>query len=475
MTSLGALLADAGLAAGLSEDAAGLQVSTVELDSRRCSAGSVFVCMPGTTTTGTAFVDEALRRGAVCVVAAPPVPAAPVVVQVAPDELRGALAALSSAVVGDPAASLTLAGVTGTNGKTTVTWLLDGILTAVGYTSASIGTLTSPRTTPSAPDLHRALRVVADRASTEGRRGAVALEVSSHALDQGRVDGIRFDVAVFTNLSHEHLDYHATMEAYFEAKATLFASSRAAAAVVCVDDEWGRRLVARSEIPTVEVTSNDVDVRDARIGATTFRWRSRAVTMRLPGTVNVTNALLALEAAGVLGVDDEEASSALADVPPVPGRLEFVGEPPSVLVDYAHSPDALDRVLRDVRALRPGSRLVVVFGCGGDRDPAKRPEMGSIASRLADEVVLTSDNPRGEPPDDIIDQVLAGVDGDAVVRREPDRGLAVASAIASAADDDVVLLAGKGHETTQEIAGKLVAFDDRVAAAAALAARRPAC
>ena len=475
MTTLGALLADAGLPAPQPAAAADLVVSTVELDSRRCTTGSVFVCMPGTTTSGEAYVADAVRRGAVCVVASTSV-SAPAIVRVDPGQLRGALAALSSAVVGHPAASLTMAGVTGTNGKTTVTWLLNGILANVGYASATIGTLTGQRTTPSAPDLHRALGAVKDRASREGRPGAVALEVSSHALDQGRVDGIRFDVVVFTNLSHEHLDYHGTMARYFEAKAALFEPSRAAAAVVCVDDEWGRELAARHRVPTVAISTNDAVIETADLGRTSFRWRSHATTTQLTGRVNVTNALLALAAADLLGSDGADASRALGEVAAVPGRLELVDRAsPSVLVDYAHSPDALERVLRDLRALRPTSGLVVVFGCGGDRDKAKRPVMGSIASRLADEVVVTSDNPRGEPPMAIIEAIVAGCDGQASVRVEEDRAVAISTTIAAAQDDDVVLLAGKGHETTQEIGAVLVPFDDRVVAAAALAARGPAC
>jgi UDP-N-acetylmuramoyl-L-alanyl-D-glutamate--2,6-diaminopimelate ligase len=476
LTTLGELLADAGLPSPEPSGAAALDVSTVELDSRRCTPGSVFVCMPGTTSSGTAFAADAVRRGAVCVVAAPPLPAAPAIVRVGPDELRGALAALSSSIVGHPSTLLTMAGVTGTNGKTTVTWLLNGILANVGYSSATIGTLTGQRTTPSAPDLQRALRDVADRAAHEGRPGAVALEVSSHALDQGRVDGIRFDVAAFTNLSREHLDYHGTMERYFEAKADLFEPSRSAAAVVCVDDEWGRALARRSAVPTVEVSSDDAVIDDAAIGRTSFRWRSQSTTTRLTGRVNVTNALVALAAADVLGIDGADASLALSDVAAVPGRLEVVdGGPPSVLVDYAHSPDALARVLADVRALRPTSRLVVVFGCGGERDKGKRPVMGSIASHLADEVVITSDNPRGESPEAIVAEVAAGCDGDASVIVEVDRGIAITTAIDSAGDDDVVLLAGKGHETTQEVAGEHLAFDDRLVAATALAARGTAC
>jgi UDP-N-acetylmuramoyl-L-alanyl-D-glutamate--2,6-diaminopimelate ligase len=475
VTSLGALLHDAGIDATLSGDAAALAVSTVELDSRRCSPGSVFVCMPGTATTGEVFIGDALDRGAVCVVASTPV-SAPVSVRVERSALRGVLASLSSAVVGNPARELTLAGVTGTNGKTSVTWLLHGILTQAGYASSTIGTLTGERTTPSAPELHRELRVIADRAAASGTRGAVAIEVSSHALDQGRVDGLRFDVAVFTNLSHEHLDYHRTMEDYFDAKATLFDESRSVAAVICVDDEWGRRLASRRTGRTIEVATDEAANLRASIGATSFTWRSRAISTQFTGKLNVTNAMLALAAARDLGVDEKASTDAIATVPPVPGRLEVVGTgTPSVLVDYAHTPVALEHVLRDLRSLDDARRLVVVVGCGGGRDRSKRPVMGSIASRLADRFVVTSDNPRGEDPEAIIDDMLAGADGPASIVREPDRAAAITSTIAEARDDDVILIAGKGHETTQEIAGSFVAFDDRAVARAALAARRHAC
>jgi UDP-N-acetylmuramoyl-L-alanyl-D-glutamate--2,6-diaminopimelate ligase len=476
VTTLGALLAEAGVDATLPADARALEISTVELDSRQCTEGSVFVCLQGTTTSGEAFVGDAIARGAVCIVANAPVPEAPVSVTVPSSSLRTVLAALSSAAVGNPAASLTLGAVTGTNGKTTVTWLLNGILSHAGYTAATIGTLSGGRTTPSAPDLHRQLRAVADRAELEGHKGAVALEVSSHALDQGRVDGIRFDVAVFTNLSHEHLDYHGTMERYFEAKAKLFEPPRARSAVICVDDEWGRQLAASVEVPVVEVLSEDATVLDARVGGTTIRWRSERIETHLTGRVNVTNTILAVAAADTLGIATRDAAAALEALAPVPGRMELVGEgAPYVLVDYAHTPHALERALLDLRELMGSSRIVCVFGCGGDRDVAKRPQMGAIASLLADDVVVTSDNPRGEDPEAIIDQIVSGAKGRARLRREPDRAKAIAMAIDGAGDDDVVLVAGKGHETTQEVAGVFTPFDDREVAASALRSKGPAC
>jgi UDP-N-acetylmuramoyl-L-alanyl-D-glutamate--2,6-diaminopimelate ligase len=472
MTSLGSLLDAAGVDAALGDAQRALRVTTVELDSRRCVPGSVFVCMTGTTTTGTAFVADAVARGAICVVGPTPSPEAPVSVTVAESAMRGTLAALSSAVVGNPASQLRLVGVTGTNGKTTVTWLVSGMLSRLGYVATAIGTLTGPRTTPAAPDLHRELRGAADRARAGGSPGAVALEVSSHALDQGRVDGLVFDVAVFTNLSHEHLDYHGTMESYFDAKASLFEPTRAHTAVVCIDDEWGRRLARRLEVPSLAVDSTTAtDVR-AEIGRTSFVWRGHEVATRLTGRLNVTNAMLAVGAVSQLGVAEPEAIAALAGVDAVPGRLEAVAGPgPSVLVDYAHTPAALELLLTDVRSLRGDGRLIVVFGCGGDRDRAKRPLMGEVASRLADEVYVTSDNPRNEDQEAILDEVVAGARGPAAVMRVADRRRAIAEAIGHAAPRDVVVLAGKGHETTQEIGGTFTELDDRVVAAEALAVR----
>ena len=475
MTTLGELLDRAGIAAGLRGGSRTLEVTSVELDSRRCGPGSLFVAMPGTRTTGVAFVADAVARGAACVVASTEVDA-PVRVVTDTSSMRSVLARLSSAVVGDPKDELTLAGVTGTNGKTTVAWLLDGILTDAGYTSTTIGTITNERTTPAPPELHRLFREVADRAMAEGRSGAVALEVSSHALDQGRVEGVCFDVAVFTNLSHEHLDYHGTMERYFEAKALMFRPGVARAGVVCIDSPFGQRLAQQAEVPLTTVSTSDARVLDARVGRTVLEWRGMRVETRLTGTLNVPNAMLAIAAAGALGIDERVAAGSLETFGGVPGRLELVGDAPvAVLVDYAHTPEALERVLTDLRELGHGGRLLCVFGCGGDRDAAKRPLMGRIASILADEVIVTSDNPRSEDPEAIIDAIVAGAEGHAKLRRDPDRASAIATAIAAADAGDVVLIAGKGPETTQVFATRTVPFDDRAVAAAALETRSHPC
>jgi len=475
MAALATLLESVGLPAPSSDR----DVTTVEIDSRKCVAGSLFICLPGRTTTGEAHIGDAVARGATCIVtasAAPTLPEDVVVVRVDATDLRGLTSRLSSKIVGSPSEHLRMLGITGTNGKTTVAWLVAEILARTGFEASSLGTLQGQRTTPAPPDLHRQLREVLDRATAKGKPGAVAMEVSSHALDQGRVDGILFDVAVFTNLSHEHLDYHETMEAYFEAKASLFDESTTHAAVICVDDPWGRILAARTAVRTVEVSTSSAGAVATAVGRTQFHWRSSTVTTSLTGSFNVTNALIALEAVALLDVDPADAIAAIGDAPPVPGRLEAVGTgAPRVLVDYAHTPDALERVLRDLAQLRSGGRLVLVFGCGGDRDRAKRPVMGRIATELADVVYATSDNPRSEDPETILDEVLAGASGPAEIHREVDRTEAITEAIAGARDKDLVLLAGKGHETTQEVAGTFLDLDDRTVALRALDLRSATC
>jgi len=375
-----------------------------------------------------------------------------------------------------------------------------------------MGTLSVARTTPEATEVQRVLAGVRDRQKSDGARHAVAMEVSSHALVQARVEGIHFDVAVFTNLSHDHLDYHGTMEDYFEAKSGLFTARHALRGVVQADDAWGRLLLERSRIPTVAVHHSDATDVVLAPGHTEFTWRGQRITTSLTGAVNVDNTLLAAEAALALGernLGPEEIARALAHVAPVPGRLQLVALPspsPSlplslptapdagpgpqaagggatpaereapftVLVDYAHTPAGLEVVLGEGRSLAGSGRVLVVFGCGGNRDRAKRPLMGAVAERLSDLAFVTSDNPRHEDPLAIVEEVLGGIPGgranDGVVV-EPDRGAAIRRALGEAAPGDVVVLAGKGHETYQEIGGERRPFDDAVEARRALAAR----
>ena len=459
-----------------------VEISGVEYDSRRVGPGALFCCLPGLVDDGHRYASEAVARGAVALLAERPIeegPAASVPqALVPPGQARPAMAQVAATFYGHPAEGVLMAGVTGTNGKTTVSHLVAGALSAGGHPCRVIGTLSGTRTTPESPDLQRQLAEVRDEGADEGGRPAVSMEVSSHAVVQSRVDAIRFDAAAFTNLSHEHLDYHGSMEAYFEAKAALFTPERARCAIVNAGDEWGRRLLRRLEIEAVPVELDQAgDVR-LEAGRSTFSWRGQRVELALTGLVNVANALLAAESAVALGVEPPEVARGLAEAGPVPGRLEVVGrphDPATVLVDYAHTPAALDAVLHEARRLAPDGRIVLVVGCGGERDRAKRPQMGEIAARLADRTYVTNDNPRSEDPEAIADEILAGVQPSAEAARRAgrlvvqlDRRRAIEEAVAEARSGDVVLIAGKGHEPYQEVAGARLPFDDREVARQAI-------
>jgi len=302
------------------------------------------------------------------------------------------------------------------------------------------------------------------------------MEVSSHALTQSRVDGIVFDVAAFTNLSRDHLDHHRTMEEYFAAKARLFEEHRARLCVINVDDPWGRRLAdGLAPHRVVRVRRSDASEVLLSVGSSVFTWRGRPVTLPLSGAFNVDNALVAATVASSLGVDEDRIAEGLDSVPPVPGRMELVsaGQPFAVVVDYAHTPAGLDGALAAARGLAGPARVICVFGCGGDRDRGKRPEMGAAAAGRADVIVLTSDNPRSEDPVAIIGDIRSGMGDTVDPVVEPDRALAIRAAIGQARPGDVVLLAGKGHETTQVTGDLTVPFDDRIEAGRALAERFP--
>ncbi len=440
---------------------ASLEIERVELDSRQCTAGTLFLAMPGRTTDGAHFAAEAVLRGAVAVMSDHQLDVGAPVVVVPPTQLRALASHVSAAIVGHPERELEMIGVTGTNGKTTVVTVIEQLARQLGWTAASIGTLTGERTTPAPPDLFRRLRTLADGMALAPRR-LVAMEVSSHALDQGRVDGLHFAASVFTNLGHDHLDYHHTMEEYFQAKARLFRSELTRVAVVWTADEYGARLAAESPVAVVAVSRDDASsVVVSTLGATFF-WRGHLVRSPLVGEFNVDNALLALSALAALGAPEADLAEALAQVEPVRGRFEVVHDGEiTVIVDFAHTPEGLARILTDVRELRPQSSLSVVFGCGGDRDEEKRPLMGAIAGRLADRVVVTSDNPRSEPPEAIIDAVVGGLEAGREYHRDADRREAIAWALKSAQPGEVVVIAGKGHETTQTLADGAVPFDDR--------------
>jgi UDP-N-acetylmuramoyl-L-alanyl-D-glutamate--2,6-diaminopimelate ligase len=450
----------------------GARVRDIAFDPREVVTGTVFCCVPGAEADGHTFAPEAVSRGAAALLVERvldlPVP------QVVVSSVRAAMGPVAALLFGRPGDALTMVGVTGTNGKTTVTYLLESILRAVGLAPGVVGT-TGARsdgapvpialTTPEAPDLHRLLRRMCD----DGVR-AVAMEVSSHALSQHRVDGLRFDAAVFTNLSQDHLDYHGSMERYFEAKARLFTPDLAACGTVNADDPWGRRLLADAAIPlTSFALDTDADLRGdgvrADVHGLTLLVAGVEVRSPLRGAFNAANVVAALSAARSLGIDLAAAAEGIAAMPGVPGRMEPVisggGAEFLVVVDYAHTPDSIRSVLRGARPLATG-RLIVVFGCGGDRDRAKRPLMGRAATSDADLTVLTSDNPRNEDPRAIIDEIVPGArDGGGAFLVEPDRRTAIRAALVEAKAGDVVIVAGKGHETTQELAGLVVPFDDR--------------
>jgi UDP-N-acetylmuramoyl-L-alanyl-D-glutamate--2,6-diaminopimelate ligase len=467
-------------------------VRGVTQDSRAVQPGDLYIARAGEHSHGIDHVDAAVAAGAVAALtdpgSAPKARAAGLAVVIV-DDPQAATGPTAAWVYGDPARGLRMIGVTGTNGKTTTGYLLDAGLRKAGVRTGLIGTietriageaLGSAHTTPEATDLQALLAVM-----REYDVDAVTMEVSSHALRLGRVDAVLFDLAIFTNLSQDHLDFHADMEDYFAAKAALFTPQRSRRAVVCIDDDWGRRLAASSTVPTTTVgRSTEADWRLAEewpaAGASPGRLRlvdpagvDHDLTCRLSGVVNLTNAALGYVGLVEAGVDPELARLGIGELEGVPGRMERVdaGQPFVVIVDYAHTPGAVNALLADAHRLAaPAGRVLVVLGCGGDRDRAKRPLMGASAATGADAAWLTSDNPRSEDPQAILAAMLEGVPAGAHVVVEPDRRRAIGAAIADARPGDVVVIAGKGHEQGQQVGEQVLPFDDRVVARAALGA-----
>lgn len=475
---LDGLVAEAGLAGlGLVVEISGepaTDVNSLTMDSRSVTPGSMFACVPGHTTDGHEFAAEAVAAGASSLLCERHLELD--VPQVVVTSVRRALGPVADAVCGHPSRDLTVVGVTGTNGKTTTCAFLSAVFEANGWPSTTIGTLTQQRTTPEAPELQALLAGWRDRG---GR--AIAMEVSSHALDQHRTDALSFAAGVFTNLTPEHLDYHQTMERYYEAKSLLFRPGVVGVAVINTGDPWGARLAGEARalgVRVEEFSLSEATGVELRPGGSSFVWDGHRIDVNLGGRFNVANALAAATCARSLGIDTAAIAQGLGSLPGVHGRFEVVdgGQPFAVIVDYAHTPDGLTQALSAARELGTG-KLIVVFGAGGDRDHDKRPLMGEAASRLADLAVITSDNPRSEDPIGIIDQILSGAAGNANVVTEPDRGAAIATALANASRGDVVLIAGKGHERGQDIGGRVVPFDDVEVARAAidriLASRRP--
>jgi UDP-N-acetylmuramoyl-L-alanyl-D-glutamate--2,6-diaminopimelate ligase len=438
-----------------------VEVTAIDLDSRAVRPGSLFCCIRGAHDDGHQHARDAVDHGAVAVLADHDLDVG-VPCLVVPDT-RPAMAHLAVRFNGDPASSMTVIGVTGTNGKTTTSFLLRAIFETAGRATEVVGTLSGARTTPEAPELQARLAGMRDRGVE-----VVAMEVSSHALTMHRVDGTRFAVAVFTNLSRDHLDFHETMESYFEAKARLFEPELAERAVVNLDSPYGRLLLDAAKIPTAGYSLDDVTGLEVGAAGSRFVWRGQQVELGLGGRFNVANALAAAEAAVAVGLEPQVVAAGLSQPVTVPGRFELVevGQPFRVVIDYAHTPDGLEQLLTAVRDVTGSGQVTVVFGCGGERDATKRPAMGEVAATLADRVVLTADNSRGEDTGAIIDAVSTGYERTADRRShellvEPDRRRAIALALGSARAGDAVVIAGKGHETTLTIGDTVVPFDDR--------------
>jgi UDP-N-acetylmuramoyl-L-alanyl-D-glutamate--2,6-diaminopimelate ligase len=466
-----------------------VEIADLAYDSRKAGPGTLFFCVVGEKSDGHDFAAQVVEAGAAALVVQRELDVA--VPQVVVPCARAAMAPFAAAFEGDPTAELKVVAVTGTNGKTTTAYLAREILEATGIQTGLMGTVKQvvggveepvERTTPEAIDLQESFRRMVD-----GGDGAVAMEVSSHALVLHRADAIHFDVAVFTNLTQDHLDFHKTMEEYFLAKRRLFDERAPRVRVVNVDDEYGRKLAADFDCVTFSAEGNEADfiardhifdprgtgfmiveaAKGHRIadGATSRPLAGGIrVRTRLQGHFNVDNALAAYVAAVMCGVDREAAARALATAEPPPGRFEPIdeGQDFAVIVDYAHTPDSIENVLRAARRLTDG-KLISVFGAGGDRDKAKRPLMGQAGGALSDLVVVTSDNPRSEDPATIVEEVAAGArEGDAELLIEVDRHAAIALALGRAKPGDTVVIAGKGHEQGQEFENeRKVAFDDR--------------
>ncbi len=498
------------LGAGLIEAPPPLEVSDVTLDSRTAGPGALFLACRGHGRHGAQFAGEALARGA-CAVLYEPVPGARDLIETALGGMTGAsdvfvapvpqlsrhAGVIADRFFGRPSQALTVAGITGTNGKTTCAWLLAQALTRCGRPAAYMGTIgfglpgalaATENTTADAVSVHR--RLAAMRALGAA---AVSMEVSSHALDQHRVGGVRFHTAAFTNLTRDHLDYHGTMTAYGEAKARLFAWPGLAMRVIHVDDEFGARLAAQlSEAQLVITTRSSATsalpagaraVRATRIEAAVSglvidvasSWGAARLEVPLIGDFNADNTLTVLAVLLSWGIPLAEAAAALESCRAAPGRMEAFGGrdgAPLAIVDYAHTPDALAKALRAARRHCRG-RLRAVFGCGGDRDPGKRAMMGRIAAELADESVVTDDNPRSEPPEKIVGEIMAGIPRGAAARVEHDRALAIRATLRRSGPQDVVLIAGKGHEEYQIYGSERRPFSDQSVARAALEAKRP--
>ena len=467
-------------------DAPAIVVTGIASDSRRLGEGFLFLACQGATNHGLDFVDDAVRAGVAAIAydatTAASVPSDIGVPLIAVDRLGDRLGIIANRYFDSPSQQLRVFGVTGTNGKTTVAWLIAQCLEKLDRRCPYLGTLNAQMTTPPTIELHARLAEFRDAGATDA-----AIEVSSHALDQRRVDGVHFDTVLFTNLSRDHLDYHGDMREYAEAKAKLFTDCNPEHRIINLDSDFGARLATRCRHDVTTVSTNFdrvangrpyvflqavVATRDGSDITVRSSWGEGRFEFSMPGDFNVANAVMVLALLLHKGISMQQACAVLAEVEAPPGRMQRVAasdDMPVVYVDYAHSPKALEVALRAVRAHCRG-RLWAVFGCGGDRDAGKRSMMGKIAQRLADHVVVTSDNPRGESPTAIIDDIVSGLASPQAATIIEDRAAAIGWAIKHAAASDVVLIAGKGHEDYQEIDGARIPFSDHAVATANLEA-----
>lgn len=448
-------------------DTGGIEVSGISFDSRSVIPGDLFCAIAGEHFDGHLFIQDAVARGAVAVILERFVPLPVVQARVPHGSMRVEMAKLASSLYDNPSLRIPIVGITGTNGKTTTSFMVSAIAEAAGHDPFVMGTLSGYRTTPESPVIQRSLYE-----AVEGSHDVAIMEVSSHALDQHRVDEIIYDVAIFTNLTQDHLDYHHTMDAYFAAKARLFEVDRCKLGIVNLDDPWGVRLIKDSQVAMETYSLEDARNLEMDASGSRFELDGQQIVLSIPGKHNVYNALAAAKAARRLGYSGDAIRVGFDGFRGVSGRFEQIneGQPFKVVVDFAHTPVALEAVLEAARVMAPeGGRVIVVFGCGGDRDRRKRPLMGEVAESLADVTILTSDNPRSENPVQIIQEILSGMNkgsmgmlGDSSqVLVKADRREAIELALSMANENDVIVIAGKGHETRQTIGQLEVEFSDQ--------------